>query len=238
MPNKVDKCIICGSNLKYVTQTDMTEMHSCYFCGKEDRVNIFCPKGHYVCSECHSKNAIEIIEDFCADTSLKDPFVIAEKIMKHPKFKMYGPEHHALTPAVLLTALKNNGINKPNGSPIINSDILEGIRRASKIPGGWCGFYGACGAGIGAGVAISIFTQATPSRDRERTFSIEMTSRALHRIADDIEHCCKRSVRLSIIEALKYLNEKFDVKLPFHPDCCAFSDENEKCEKQRCPLFS
>ena len=29
------------------------------------------------------------------------------------------------------------------------------LRRGGKVPGGWCGYYGACGAAVGVGVAVS-----------------------------------------------------------------------------------
>ncbi len=232
-----DKCEICGHNLEYVTQTDMTKELACYFCGKTDIVNIFCPKGHYICSKCHSKGAIDVIEDICESTNEKDPFKLADKIMKHPKFKMYGPEHHVLTPAVILTILKNNGIKKPNGTELTLFDIKEAIRRASKIPGGWCGFYGSCGAGMGSGVAMSVFTSATPSTDGPRTLSIEVTSRSFLEIADDLEHCCKRSLKISICQTLEFLKEKFKIELDYAPDRCQFSGINDKCEKERCKFF-
>jgi hypothetical protein len=157
--------------------------------------------------------------------------------MKHPKFKVYGPEHHVLTPAVILTVLKNNEIKKPDGRLVSLLDIKEGIRRASKIPGGWCGFYGSCGAGMGSGIAISVFTGATPSTDVPRTLANQITSRSLNRIADNLEHCCKRSVRLSVLETLDFLREKFNINLDYHYKKCNFSNINDKCERENCPIF-
>ena len=232
-----DKCEICGKPLIYVTQTDMCKELACEFCGKKDLANTFCLDNHYICSNCHAKGAVEVIEEVCEKTDIKDPFLLATKIMKHPKFKVYGPEHHVLTPAVILTALKNNNIKKPNGEDITFKDIKEAINRASKIPGGWCGFYGSCGAGMGSGVAMSIFTGATPAKDKERTLANQMTARSLSKIADDLEHCCKRSVRISIIEALDFLKEKFNIKLDYSPDKCAFSGINDRCEKEKCFLY-
>ncbi|UCC20460.1 MAG: SAM-dependent methyltransferase [Promethearchaeota archaeon] len=235
--NKSDKCEICGKKLIYGTKTEDYKELNCQFCGKRFNSNIFCEAGHYICDSCHSKGPIEIIERICEETNIKDPFKLADVIMKHPNFKVYGPEHHVLTPAVILTSLKNNNIKKPDGNDITIFDIKEAIRRASKIPGGWCGFYGSCGAGIGSGVAISIFTGATPSTDYPRTLANQMTSRSLSKIADNLEHCCKRSVRLSILEALNFLKEKFNIKLPYICKKCYFSSINDKCEKEECPIF-
>ncbi|MFX1392872.1 MAG: DUF5714 domain-containing protein [Promethearchaeota archaeon] len=234
MSKKYDKCEICGKDLVYAEEHKKLQ---CEFCSKHFDTNIFCKDGHYICDSCHSKEPIEIIENFCEKTDLKDPFEIANKIMKHRKFKVYGPEHHALTPAVILTALKNNDIKKPNGDDITLFDIKEAIRRGSKIPGGWCGFYGSCGAGIGSGIALSIFTNATPSKDKSRTLANQMTSRALDRIADNLEHCCKRSVKLSICEALDFLKENFGIKLEYNSQKCLFSGINDKCETENCPVF-
>ena len=237
MEEKKDKCEICGKELLYATQRGQYKELACDFCGNVFSANIFCEDGHYICDSCHMKGPIQIIEEICEKSKIKDPFILTDKILSHPKFKMYGPEHHVLTPAVILTSLKNNGIKKTNGQDITFNDIKEAIRRASKIPGGWCGFYGSCGAGMGSGVAISIFTGATPSKNTPRTLANEMTSRALNKIADNLEHCCKRSVRLAICETLEFLKDKYSINLEYTPLRCKFSDVNDKCEKTKCPIY-
>jgi len=234
---KSDICEICGKSLIYVIKQEDYKDLNCKFCGKMFNSNIFCEDGHYICDTCHSKGPIEIIERICEETNIKDPFELADVIMKHPNFKVYGPEHHVLTPAVILTALKNNRIKKPDGNEITLFDIKEAIRRASKIPGGWCGFYGSCGAGMGSGVAISVFTGATPSTNEPRTLANQITSRSLNRIADNLEHCCKRSVRLSIIETLTFLKEKFNINMEYKCKKCIFPRINMKCERDKCPIF-
>ena len=234
---KSDKCEICGGNLVYATDPKNHRNLTCKFCEESFTTNIYCEKGHYICDICHSKNPIEIIERICEETNIKDPFKLADLIMKHPKFKIYGPEHHVLTPAVILTALKNNDIKKVNGDDITLFDIKEGIRRASKIPGGWCGFYGSCGAGMGSGITVSIITGATPSTNTQRSLANEMTSKSLAKIADNLEHCCKRSVKLAICETLDFLKNKFRIKMNYVHNKCNFSEINDKCEKMKCPFF-
>ena len=236
MSKKKDICEVCREDLVYAVNLNDYKDLTCQFCGKSFNTNTYCKNGHYICDSCHSNGPIEVIEDFLENTNLKDPFEIADKIMKHPKFKMYGPEHHVLTAAVIITALKNNGIYKPNGEKITLFDIKEAIRRASKIPGGWCGFYGSCGAGMGSGVAISVFTGANPSTDIPRSIANEATTRSLAKIADNLEHCCKRSLKISICETIEILNEKFGIKLPYSPKKCVFSAKNNKCVKENCPF--
>lgn len=237
MSKKKDICEICKHDLQYL---DKPREYMCFFCGNTKITNIICSNDHdhYICDACHSKDAIEIILDFCHKTDLSDPFEIADEIMKHPNFKVYGPEHHVLVPAAILTSLKNLKIKKPDGTLVSYEDVLTAVQRAKKLPGGWCGFYGNCGAGVGSGIALSVFTNATPAKDESRTLAIRTTSRSLSKIADDLEHCCKRSVRLSINEALEVLNENFDLNLDFHPKKCIFWDINDKCEKELCPIFS
>ncbi|MBY8989718.1 MAG: SAM-dependent methyltransferase [Candidatus Lokiarchaeota archaeon] len=234
---KSDKCEFCGGNLVYATDPKNHRNLTCMFCEESFTTNIYCEKGHYICDNCHSKNPIEIIERICEETNIKDPFKLADLIMKHHKFKVYGPEHHVLTPAVILTALKNNDIKKVNGDDITPFDIKEGIRRASKIPGGWCGFYDSCGAGMGFGIAVSIMTGATPSTNTQRSLANEMTSKSLAKIADNLEHCCKRSVKLAICETLDFLKEKFNIEMNYEHNKCNFSEINDKCEKGKCPFF-
>ncbi len=211
---------------------------NCYFCKQQFTVNTFCEAGHFICDNCHSKDAKELTLDYLSKTELTDPFQMADEIMKHPKFKIYGPEHHFLVPGVILTTLKNLKVKKPNGILVSWKDVLEGIRRGSTIPGGHCGFFGNCGAGVGTGIVISVFTDANPSTDESRTKANIMTAKSLLKIADNLKHCCKRSVRHSIREALEFLNTNFNIepKLKFLPKKCEFSEINSKFEKERCPF--
>lgn len=232
---ETDICEICGKKL--VSKVQDADKKKCYYCGQEYEAHVFCPEGHFICDSCHSKSALEVIEEYCAKTELKDPFQIAENIMHHPKFKMYGPEHHVLVPAVILTALKNNGCLNPNQESVNFKDIKEAITRSSKIPGGWCGFYGSCGAGIGSGVSISVFSKATPSTHKTRSSANRATSNSLKKISDNLEHCCKRSVRLAIESALEVLKEDFGINLDYKHGHCSFSKKNEKCSGKDCPIF-
>ena len=65
---------------------------------------------------------------------------------------MHGPEHHAIVPGAIIAAVRNTGYPVPEGA------IEKALERASKVPGGWCGLYGDCGAAVGVGIAVSVLT--------------------------------------------------------------------------------
>ncbi|WP_342305097.1 DUF5714 domain-containing protein [Methanolobus sp. ZRKC5] len=218
-------CLVCEAEVEYLSQTINC---TCHYCGIEEESYIQCKNGHYICNECHSQNALKVIENACLKTEVTDPLEIAEKLMEHPSFHMHGPEHHALVPGVLIAAYQNY-IGERN-----EKAILEVIKRGQKIPGGYCGLYGACGAGIGVGVAVSVLLEATSLTPDERSHAIGSTSRALKLIADASgARCCKKSTRISLEEGMLYLSELFD--LEWHKDTnksvkCGHSMHNKECD--------
>ena len=78
--------------------------------------------------------------------------------MDLPSVHMHGPEHHAIVPSVLLTALRNNG-ERMN----YDTALSEICKRARQVPGGTCGYWGVCGAAAGAGIFMSVMTDPVPS---------------------------------------------------------------------------
>lgn len=77
--------------------------------------------------------------------------------MSMPFCHMHGPEHHIMVGMALLTAYKNSG-----GDIDLKKSLIEMNNRGRSVPGGACGFWGACGAGISAGMFVSIVTGSTP----------------------------------------------------------------------------
>ena len=59
--------------------------------------------------------------------------------------------------SALLTAYKNAG-----GDINLEDALMEMQSRGKSVPGGACGFWGACGAGISTGMFVSIITKASP----------------------------------------------------------------------------
>jgi hypothetical protein len=224
-------CLICGKELIY--SENFTEI-KCDICGQNFEANVRCSQGHYICDNCHSLDAMDYIEKFCDASDDTDPIRMATTVMKNNAIKMHGPEHHFLVPAVMLSAY----YNKTNGSKIKSSKIATARKRAEIVPGGFCGFYGNCGAGVGTGIFISLITDATPLSKKEWKLANLMTSKSLLSIA---EHggprCCKRDTYLSIIESVKFIKEQFNVDLDMTGVSCGFHGANKECLSKECVFF-
>ena len=164
-----DECLICKAPLEYLEE-DM-EME-CYICHKKEMSKTRCVNGHYVCSECHMSGMDSIIA-LCLEEKSKNPIEIMEKMMSMPFCHMHGPEHHVMVGAALLTAYKNAG-----GELDHEKALLEMYSRGKAVPGGVCGFWGACGAGISSGIYMSIATKSTPLTEEPWKLSNKMTSRS------------------------------------------------------------
>ena len=152
--------------------------------------------------------------------------------MAHPSVPMHGPEHHAIVPAAIITAVRNTGY------PVPDSAVEKAIERASKVPGGWCGLYGDCGAAVGVGIAVSVLTNATPLTGKERSLALGATSFALSRMLNDQPRCCKRASRNAVEAAVDYLNGKLGIRLEkSNGASCTYTVRNQQCAKTDCPYY-
>ena len=231
MYHKVN-CLACGAELKY--EVKYTKL-ICYFCKEEYESNVKCINGHYICDKCHSLTANEIISHFCINSESKDPIELAVDLMKNPKVAMHGPEHHFLVPAVLLSSY----YNLRNNSVVKEEKIKMAQKRASNILGGFCGFYGNCGAAVGTGIFVSLITEANPLSRYEWKLSNLMTAKSLFSLANvGGPRCCKRTTFLSINEASNFLCEHFGVELPISKSIkCEFNSLNKECIADDCPFY-
>jgi hypothetical protein len=223
-------CAFCGKELHYIDQPE--ELH-CVFCNGIFSTQAKCVDDHFVCDACHSLSANELIERFTIASFSKEPLHMAITLMKSPSVKMHGPEHHFLVPAVLLSAFYN--VKAEPGEK--EAKIKKARQRAEKILGGFCGFYGDCGAAVGTGIFMSVMTDATPLSQREWRLSNLMTADSLHTIAHaGGPRCCKRNSFLAILEALRFVKDQFQVELGASPDVvqCEFHNLNKECKKAEC----
>ncbi len=223
-----DECLICGAPLQYF-ETDI-EME-CALCHKKEASKTACEKGHYVCNECHTRGVDSILAVCLAEPS-KNPVEILQKLMALPFCHMHGPEHHIMVGASLLTAYRNAG-----GSIDLPGALMEMQARGKKVPGGVCGFWGACGAGISAGMFVAILTGSTPLANQAWGLSNQMTAAALGAIgAVGGPRCCKRDSYLAITEAVRFVKEQFGIGMELGEIRCIHAAQNNQCIGERCPF--
>lgn len=223
-----DECLICGAPLEYL---DADRPMECAICHKKEDSKTRCIRGHYVCSDCHTSGMDEIFA-LCLKETSKSPARILEKMMSLDFCHMHGPEHHVMVGAALLTAYRNAG-----GDVDLSSALAEMYKRGKQVPGGACGYWGACGAGISTGMYVSIVTKASPLAREAWGLSNRMTGRALTAIGQHGgPRCCKRDSYLAIQEAIAFTAEHLNVRMEEDAILCSRSALNNQCLRADCPF--
>ena len=171
----------------------------------------------------------------CLEDTSRNPIEILERLMSQPECHMHGPEHHVLVGAALLTAYNNC---LPDSAKLdMKSALDEVVKRGQQVPGGACGYMGACGASISTGIFMSIVTRNTPfSTDTWRLCNL-MTARALEQVAENGgPRCCKRDSYLSVLTAIDFVKENLGVEMVKPEVRCSRSQINEQCIGKKCPF--
>lgn len=227
---KNEECLVCSAPLEYLkAQTEM----ECHYCHKKFMSNTRCINGHYICDSCHGRMGLYVIEEICRNTKSRNPIAIMKEIIGSPHIHMHGPEHHVLVGSALLAAYNNAG----GGLDLVRC-LKEMQNRGSQVPGGICGLWGACGAGISTGIFISLVTGASPLSGREWGLSNRMTSQSLEAISrTGGPRCCKRDSYTAILEAARFVTLHFGIQmeLPEHVVCGHFH-KNTQCLGAGCPF--
>ena len=224
-----EECLICKAPLEYLTQNELME---CAICQKKELSKTRCVEGHYVCSECHT-HGMDSMFSLCLSETSRDPIAILEKMMSMPFCHMHGPEHHVMVGAALLTAYKSAG-----GEVNLQKALQEMYSRGKAVPGGACGFWGACGAGVSTGQFVSIVTGSTPLAAEPWGLSNQMTAKALESIGKvGGPRCCKRDSYLAILAAIDFAAEHLNVHMEKSVPVCTRSGQNNQCIGKRCPFI-
>ena len=189
-----------------------------------------------------SQSAVEIeateqdpVVALCLAETSRNPIEILEKLMSQPDCPMHGPTHHVLVGAALLTAYNNC---LPDSARLDMEEALSEMReRGEQVPGGACGYMGACGASISTGIFMSIVTRNTPfSTDTWRLCNL-CTARALEQVAlNGGPRCCKRDSYLSVLTAIDFVKEHLGVEMEKPEVKCSRSQINEQCIGKKCPF--
>ena len=219
-----DECLICGAPLEYLSQDSLMEL-------SKSR----CTNGHYVCNDCHMAGMDSIIA-LCLTETSKDPIAILETLMSQPFCHMHGPEHHVLVGAALLVAYRN-ALPPDTAKFDLQPALLEVMSRGRTVPGGACGYMGACGAAISTGIFMSVVTHNTPLATHSWQLSNLMTARALEQVAlNGGPRCCKRDSYISVLEAVDFVKEHLGVAMERAEVTCSRSQINNQCIGEACPF--
>lgn len=231
MENFYTGCLLCGKPLKYQNEN---KTYTCQMCSKNFESNVSCEDEHFVCDACHAEKGVLHITAVALSSKSKNPIEIATEMMKSPHISMHGPEHHYLVPAALLAACHNAG-----GTFNLSRALGQARQRTRNVPGGICGMWGSCGAGVGAGIFTSIITGATPLATDSWSLANLATSKCLCEISKNGgPRCCKRNTFLAITEMIPLIKQHFGFNLESQDSIkCSFFKDNHECRGLACLYF-
>jgi SAM-dependent methyltransferase len=227
--SQVVDCMVCAAPLTYLEQEEELK---CHYCCEVRWANARCEQGHFVCDHCHVKDHLSFIKSFCARSTETDPVALFFAMRRSHLFPVHGPEHHVLVPAAFLTAYRNQFHDLPQGK------IDAAIERAASLPGGTCGYWGACSAALGIGVAYSVILHATPLSEEARGTAQSTVGRLLTQLGQcQAARCCRRESHL----ALKLGCDLSGEHLPHAvtagpPPACDQMTLNRECLGKDCPV--
>lgn len=228
---KNQECLKCGSPLlHFIREREM----KCAECGKKVRGNIACQAGHFICDACHSKLGVAEVMEILEGSQSRNPLSILHQAMNSEHVHMHGNEHHVLVGAALITAYRNAG-----GKVDLPASLIEMKARGSRYPGGSCGFWGACGAAVSAGMYMSIVTGATPLTEKTWGYANLVTGSALMRMAEiGGPRCCKRNSFIAVETAVRLTKDLLGVEMELSDKIqCDFFHKNNQCIQSCCPYF-
>jgi len=223
-------CMCCGDDLHYFTEP--REM-ACYYCGRTCQADDCCLHGHFVCDRCHQEKGLAVIKTICTTTKEQDLIALLKVIRSHPSIPMHGPEHHAMIPGILLACYRNGG------GTISSKEILVAINRGAEVPGGVCGFWGACGAAIGIGIGVAAIMAATPLTAGPRQLAQQFSTKVLGALAAHKGgRCCQRETYIALSETARWSKEM--LAIPWRAEAVISCDQyqrNKECIGTLCPLW-
>jgi len=223
-------CLVCGAPLRYLEEESEK---NCTFCGSVLPATALCEQGHFVCDACHTRDAEAFLEHICLTATETDMVALLEEIRSHPAIPLHGPEHHILVPGIILATYRNQGGE-------VSPDMLRtALKRGRGVPGGYCAFTGACGAGVGVGIAFSVLLGANPVKAQERQQVQQVTQAVLGEQAGfAAARCCQRDSWLALKKAAELSQDYLSITLRADfPLRCRQAHQNRECLGTVCPLW-
>lgn len=92
------------------------------------------------------------------------PAELLEEVMADARCVAFGPIHHFIVGAVLLTCWRNAESSRGRNA-LLETGLVEMVTRSDFVPGATCARWGVCGAAASAGMAYAIVRENAPFRD-------------------------------------------------------------------------
>lgn len=166
----------------------------------------------------------------------RHPIEIVREVMDDVNFPMHNFAHHYLVPAVLLAAMS---VRDGSTAESFEKRLAETAKRAKNVLPAFCGFYGACGAAVGCGIFMSVYTGTTPLSKDTWSLCNYATSGALEKMADlGGPRCCKRNTFTAFKFMKQYMVDNLSAELDLPEEIeCGYSKFNAECIKKDCPYY-
>lgn len=161
---------------------------------------------------------------------------LLEELMAAPECDAFGPVHHYLVGAALLTCVRN-----ARGEGDLAAQLAELRARSAAVPGAACARWGVCGAAASCGMALAILLENAPLRAEGWSECQLMVSDLLRAIAEaGAPRCCKRDARIAVRGAVSWFERLLGVDLApaASEPRCAVSGRNSACLAGVCPYFA
>ena len=179
------------------------------------------------------------IQDVCLSWEGSDPAELLEALMAREECPAFGPVHHVLVGAALLTCAQA-GEKDAAARDLLASALDELEQRATCVPGATCAKWGVCGAAASCGMAFAIMAGNAPLRGEGWSEGQLMVADILQQIAQaGAPRCCKRDTRIAIRTAVPWFNKELGTQLELgdRVPSCAVSDSNSVCLHGACPYY-
>lgn len=170
------------------------------------------------------------------DEKSPEPYALLTQLFEIEGMPMHCPVHHYMIPALLLTLSRKE---QGHDEEVLRRDLAEALKRGQNVLGGFCGYYGSCGAAVGLGIFWSIITDTSPLSVKTWSYGNRATGQAL---IDMAEHggprCCKRTSFVALESALPQVNEVLKLNLTWPGKIvCTYYEQNRECLKERCLYY-
>ena len=109
---------------------------------------------------------------------------------------------------------------------------------ATELPGGTCGYWGACSAGLAVGMAYCAILGSDPTAGIPRSIAHQAVSAILARIAQHTgPRCCRRDCLLALQVGCGLSADLLPGTVPTsHSARCDQAESNPECSGELCPF--